>query len=286
MINFIRRILKQLIIKNSNLISADSEDYFVINKSHAIKGIITRDKYQNKYYIPILGLSNNVINQLASNGNTYDKQEDIDLLLQNFQGEIMLDIGSNHGVLSISLCTKFNKIIAFEPESDNCEVLERNLQLNDCNNIDLVKLAVSNANGITHLNKYESHGHHSLAQVYDSTKTISTVEVNTVTLDHYCRQNGIAKIDFLKVDVEGFEYYVFEGASGLLKDKKIGAIMFEISEVPLSAVDKSAKDIAELLNSYEYSIYDLQFNLIQDYRALDKVFFSNFLAIPNDSHLP
>lgn len=52
-----------------------------------------------------------------------------------------------------------------------------------------------------------------------------TVEV--VTLDHYCDVNGIDRIDFLKIDVEGHELAVLAGASGLLAEGRVERIQFE-----------------------------------------------------------
>lgn len=48
-----------------------------------------------------------------------------------------------------------------------------------------------------------------------------------MTLDYYCQNHNIDEIDFLKMDIEGNEYKALLGASGLLKQKKIGVIQIE-----------------------------------------------------------
>jgi FkbM family methyltransferase len=52
-------------------------------------------------------------------------------------------------------------------------------------------------------------------------------QANLATLDEFCLQQKVEVIDFLKIDVEGAEYRVLKGASGLLESGKIGCIQFE-----------------------------------------------------------
>ena len=53
--------------------------------------------------------------------------------------------------------------------------------------------------------------------------------VNVVTLDDWSRQRGIEHIDLLKVDAEGYDLNVLEGAINLLDGEKIDLIVFEYS---------------------------------------------------------
>jgi hypothetical protein len=48
-----------------------------------------------------------------------------------------------------------------------------------------------------------------------------------VTFDGFIKDNGLDFVDVLKIDVEGFEFEVLQGASNALKAKKIGVIQFE-----------------------------------------------------------
>jgi FkbM family methyltransferase len=47
------------------------------------------------------------------------------------------------------------------------------------------------------------------------------------TVDEYCREKGISKIDFLKIDAEGFDYKVLVGAKQMLEQNRIKYIQFE-----------------------------------------------------------
>ena len=54
--------------------------------------------------------------------------------------------------------------------------------------------------------------------------------VPVVPLDDYCRARGVGRIDFLKIDTEGFERMVLEGARSLLAERRIGTIQIEMNE--------------------------------------------------------
>jgi hypothetical protein len=73
--------------------------------------------------------------------------------------------------------------------------------------------------------------HSSMASLYQrEIKNVSMNEFEVVslkTLDEFCNEQGIQKIDFLKIDVEGHEYKVLQGASKMIKNKAIRFIQFE-----------------------------------------------------------
>jgi FkbM family methyltransferase len=77
-------------------------------------------------------------------------------------------------------------------------------------------------------------------------------EVPTDTLDHFCESQRIEHIDFLKVDVEGFEKQVFVGAHQLLKDRRIKSISFEIAQAPLQGAGTKPREVFEALEAVGY----------------------------------
>jgi FkbM family methyltransferase len=82
---------------------------------------------------------------------------------------------------------------------------------------------------------------------------ISYFNVKCETLDSYCSDHNIDEIAFMKVDVEGAEKMVFEGAHLMLKNKKIKCGVFEIGET-LKDAGTSDREICELLENYGYTI--------------------------------
>ena len=79
-------------------------------------------------------------------------------------------------------------------------------------------------------------------------------EVNVITLDKYCEENNIKKIDILKIDVQGYEDKVLEGAENMLKKKKINTLEIEINFSNHYENKLSFYDIEKYLAPNEYEI--------------------------------
>ena len=82
---------------------------------------------------------------------------------------------------------------------------------------------------------------------------ITVLNVKCQTLDSYCSEHTIQEIDFIKIDVEGAEKIVFEGAKGMLQSHCIKAGVFEIGET-LKDAGTSTEEVCRLLESYGYII--------------------------------
>jgi hypothetical protein len=54
-----------------------------------------------------------------------------------------------------------------------------------------------------------------------------------ITIDDYCAEHGITFIDHLKIDTEGHDLFVLKGAQRMLRERRIGALQFEFSEMNL-----------------------------------------------------
>jgi len=210
-------------------------------------------------------------------GYTYDSPDDLEFFLTGPKGKLMLDIGSNHGVFSIFLNKKFERIIAFEPEPNNFNIIEKNIDLNKLRNVELIGSAVSNENlASVPFFVLTSDGHHSLGKVATS-EFKETTYVRSIRLDSFFQERNISNIDLLKVDVEGFELNVFEGAGDFLHKEFINRIFFEISKVPLESIERCASSIGLYLEERGYEISDISGKRFSS-KELDEVYFGNFIA--------
>ena len=82
---------------------------------------------------------------------------------------------------------------------------------------------------------------------------INKINVECKKLDTYCKENNIDIIDFVKIDVEGAEKMVFEGAIELLQNKKIKCGIFEIGQ-SLYDANTNENEICNMLMDYGYLI--------------------------------
>lgn len=77
--------------------------------------------------------------------------------------------------------------------------------------------------------------------------------VQCITLDEYCAGRGIDWIEFMKIDVEGAEKMVLDGAASLLSARRIGGGVFEVGST-LTDAGTSAEEICALLEGYGYVV--------------------------------
>ena len=87
----------------------------------------------------------------------------------------------------------------------------------------------------------------------DGGQEIAKLNVNTNTIDNYCNENNIEYIDFIKIDVEGAEKIVLDGANNMLRNNKIKMGLFEVGET-LRDANTSEHDICNMLEKYNYKI--------------------------------
>ncbi len=81
------------------------------------------------------------------------------------------------------------------------------------------------------------------------------------TIDHYCANRNIAAIDFLKLDVQGFEPECLRGAATMLGEGRIRVIQAELIYHPLYERTTRFSDLERLLDPYGYrlfTIYDVR----------------------------
>jgi FkbM family methyltransferase len=127
---------------------------------------------------------------------------------------------------------------AFEPNPTNVEAWRRNERLNPQVSARLTDAGVSDHEGEASFGVCSDSGSGVIGYSDEH-------QIALVSLDTYCERNGIEHIDFLKVDVQGHEIQVFEGAARLLQAHAIDKILVEVT------LDPSAT-IANLLGMYGY----------------------------------
>jgi FkbM family methyltransferase len=172
------------------------------------------------------------------------------------RGGIIFDVGAYRGITAQLFARAASKVYAFEAMPENAESIRRVLKLRSISNVLVHQAAVSDAIGTSDFHILESKGHNSLGKV-NTSKYLYTIKVPTITLDDFTEQSKIPSIDFLKIDVEGFELEVLKGAAGLLSSKRIKMILFEANTPVLASIGRQLAPIYEFMRSHSYAITDL-----------------------------
>lgn len=168
----------------------------------------------------------------------------------------IVDIGACRGyysLLSAKLMLDKGKIFSLEPEPSNCKWLLRSITANNYSSICVLQMAVSNKNGHTKLYKSNVSGRHSI--IAKNTKRDS-IEVKTIKLDTFIKKHNINEINIIKIDVEGADIEVLEGAREYLKKCNQTHILMDIHKV-------DRKKIFNLLTKYGFKIFRISRNMKQ-----------------------
>ena len=150
------------------------------------------------------------------------------LQARNFRGKVAFDVGVNYGYTSAWLSRWADRVYTFEPNPNNAAMIREQLRIRQIDNVEHIQTAVSDhqGEGVLHLKSFD--GHHSLADI-GASSTVGTMRVPLTTLDRFAQTRGINQVSLLKIDVEGFEPEVLQGARGLLSARAIDLILFEYS---------------------------------------------------------
>ncbi len=215
----------------------------------------------------------------------------INKIFNNIGPKVVFDIGANLGNYSIKLSKNPEcQIYAFEPSPETVKLLQDNIR--QIKNIQIVNLAVSDM--ITKLKFYDyanrdSSQHATLYKdiIIDCHKgQTKEYDVYATTIDAFVEEFNIASIDLLKIDVEGNEYKVLQGAKKMLQKKSIKVIQFEFNE--FNSISRVFfKDIYQMLER-DYKIFRLLptgLLIIKEYIPIEcEIFgYSNYIAILNDN---
>ena len=205
-------------------------------------------------------------------------------------GMVAVDAGANDGLYTLFLAGRVGKtgrVLAFEPSQREFARLRNNVELNRLENVQLFDSALSNRDGEAQLRiaGYEHEGQNTLGGfAYEGIETLRTEQVRTVPLDSAVAEAGLARLDFLKIDVEGGETRLLQGAQTVLRDLR-PVILLEVLDSALRQQESSREELAHLLREAGYVLYAF------DPAGLPVVagegdFTSNMLAAPAEKPLP
>ncbi|MDT5295721.1 MAG: hypothetical protein QOJ76_2601 [Acidobacteriota bacterium] len=179
------------------------------------------------------------------------------------EGMTVFDVGANVGELTL-LFSKFvgvgGSVHAFEPGGEAFARLDAVCRASARRNVILNRLALSDREGSVGLHVYDgahlgwsSFAARPLESYGISVGAPSAEDVAATTVDEYCRRNGVARIDLLKIDVEGAEYQVLLGARRMLRQKLVGCVVFEFGQTTFD-MGNDPEDIEAYLKGLGYKL--------------------------------
>jgi FkbM family methyltransferase len=196
----------------------------------------------------------------------------------------IVDVGANIGLYSIIACKKLDgcgKIWAFEPSSQNYERFLLNLSLNKCDDLvtpvnmglgnkDDEKIFLRRDRGCGDAEKYILPDNKS--PIGGSPIIREKLEEEVIiltTLDSFMNKINNPKVDLIKMDIEGFEYFAFQGGRKILELNPDIVLLFECNELGTQRAGYTPQNIFDILN--EYGLNCFYWNSEQQMFKKDKV---------------
>ncbi len=228
---------------------------------------------------------------------THDYEPDLTKSFKNniSNRNIILDIGANAGIHTLylaSLAGKDGKVYAIEATKWGIEKIERNLNLNpelkdrvEIHHLFLTQNSSSQVpSNVSASWKISLNLRHPERNELDQGFSKSVDGAKIISLDEWVTQNNINHIDFIKLDVDGFEVEILKGASETIKQQQ-PKIYMELSPIHYEKKAIKFEEQVELITNAGYILKTTQDkylskNAIEIKRQIPRGVLINVLGVP------
>ena len=197
----------------------------------------------------------------------------------------VLDVGANSGWYSL-LYARYNSdldIYSYEPIPKTFELLQRNIELNELNNIKIFNYGLSNVNDRITFYYYKEVSGNASARKMTKEYENDLIECDVKKLDDIC-ETFEKPIEFIKCDVEGAEYLVIEGALGVISNDK-PIIFLEMLRKWAEKYGYHPNEIIDLMEEKEYSCFTVDGDKLKEFRRMDaKTIETNYFFLHRKKH--
>ncbi len=201
-------------------------------------------------------------------------------------GDTVLDIGANLGLVTVLLSRLVGpqgQVHSFEPNPDIVDLLQQSIQRSGATNVTLHPCALGQQEEVLELSLPPKNKGAASLRAPNHRAGHESVSVPVRPLSTLLEEAGVEKIQFVKMDVEGFEPEVLEGARGVLEQIRPEAIVFECNDFESHP---SQHKTFQLLDEYDYGFFSIPRCLMRmrverlDLNAKEAVGSHDFIAVP------
>ncbi len=214
------------------------------------------------------------------------------------EGDVVLDVGANVGFFTVlmgCLTGPNGRILGFEPGENNLARLKNNIRLNDLANVILVEQPATAA--IEEVSFYVNSDNSGGNAIWDpgefppnvrSHANPRMIRMQSTTIDAEIDRLGLRTPRLIKIDTEGAEHSVLQGARGQLTGRKVPYVIAELHEFGLEKLGSSQRDLRRFMQGFGYDTFVLYFDgalpkLIPPETRLTSRYFLNLLfSTPED----
>jgi FkbM family methyltransferase len=225
----------------------------------------------------------NAVSHALRNEGTYEQFELKLIKCLLGAGDCAIDVGANIGIHSLVMSAAVGRhgiVLALEPDPGNITLLRRNLEVNQCANVELLPIAASDrAERIELFLNPENRGDH---RVYDPGDGRSSIMIQTERLDRILEDRQLYPA-LIKIDVQGWEAKVLAGVVPRLKDVEHLVLVTEFWTAGLRDAGSSDRTYLAMLDDLCLQPYEID----EEERVLRRLpdDRSAWLRIPRETNL-
>jgi len=197
-------------------------------------------------------------------------------------GDTIMDIGAGIGILTLffrKLVGDAGMIYSFEPNSTAFSILNKNIEENALTNIQIENKAVSDTNS-----KVSFILNNSITGSRISRNYKDGISVDSISIDKYSIDNKIKKINFIKIDTEGYDLMVLKGMTEIIESNPELKMMVEYHTELLQEAGIDPKDLIKFLQQQNFKIYDMG-GLFDRFELIEDLYLEMFVGTSNSSNL-
>jgi len=223
----------------------DLEGYWInklVNLPRAIGKLLIKTKLPDGIIVIEKDISSLLVDEIYTRA-LYEKHYKIR------KGDIVIDVGAHVGVFTLKASRRANNglIIAVEPNPQNYKLLLENIKRNELRNVIALNIALSNYDGVARLytndSMIQSSAEHSIVKQVSK----KYLEVTVKKLDTILDELQLDKVNMIKIDAEGAELEILQGALNTLRRSNV--------HLAIATYHKptETREVSEYLKSIEYN---------------------------------
>ena len=203
------------------------------------------------------------------------------------RGMTVVDIGAHHGLHTLLASKKVGKtgcVLAFEPSQRERQRLARQLRFNRCRNAEVLPYALGRERA--HADFYVAAGGSDFfnsLRIPDVPVAVQTAPVEVRRLDEELDEQGLRSVDFVKLDVEGGELDVLEGAGWVVERRPRPVMLVEVEDRRTRMWGYRAKEIVRRLEDERFIWHSItQDGWLERLDTSAAEFEGNYVAVPTE----
>lgn len=196
-------------------------------------------------------------------------------------GMVFIDAGAHVGQYTLLAADLGANVHSFEPDPRTFELLLYNVRINDLTNVRLNQCALAETckSATLQVGSADNIGSASLTGPFGSRTSFS---VQCCSLDSYLTEQSVGEVHLVKIDVEGAELHVLQGARGILSREPKPEIIIEFGEENQARFGLSCFQLVQFLTELGYELFRItESGLVTYVQQEREEGFFNVLARPS-----